>query len=236
MKNLRDPYVYAIVRIDIKTFQYLGDELVANGYSDIKVVIPTISLLKKTSKGQNHYEEFPMLFNYGFLRIRRSRLFNRDFVNNLPKEIPGLYSWVKSLDTLHPRKVKRRVDSMDIFDDFTKVATTPRSEIRRLLRMSKLNQIYNADDITGLAIGTYIVLRGYPYEGISATVLSISTATKSVKVEICHSVVTLIIDLDFDHVFYTPYRNYNEDELLSNTHAEYIENMQGEEDEPNTDL
>jgi hypothetical protein len=120
---------------------------------------------------------------------------------------------------------------MDIFDDFSQVATVPKSEVKRLMTMSKNNQIYSADDITSLDIGSLITLHGYPYEGISATVLEINTANQSVKVQICHDIVTLNIDLDFAHIFYTPYRDMDPEHLLSNTHLEYFENTQSEDED-----
>lgn len=44
--------------------------------------------------------------------------------------------------------------------------------------MSKANKIFSADDITRVAIGDYVVLRGYPFEGIPAILLENNLTTK----------------------------------------------------------
>ena len=229
MSTIKDPFVYALVRVNIETFQDIPAELEKFGYRNIKSIVPTISLLQKSYRGTNTYQVIPLLFNYGFLKLRRSLLFNRDFVNSLPKNIPSIYSWVKSLEDLHPKKIKKRIDEADIFDDFSQVATVSRSEVKRFMTLSKNNQIYSADDITSLEIGSLITLHGYPYEGIPATVLEVNTSTTTVKVQICHDIVTLTIDLDFAHIFYTPYKDMDPDKLLANTCLEYFENTKTEE-------
>lgn len=177
-------YVWCICHIDNKLYGSIEAELKKAKYDDIKVYIPTLSILKKRSKGKDIYEDVPMLFSYGFIRMRKEKAFSRVFLHRLKKAIPGIHSWVKSPETMHPRKIKARIQNAEDWDDFSIVATVSRKEIRRLKRLSKENKVYSKYDIAQLTVGSYIVLRGYPFDGVQATVLEINLNTQNVKVKL----------------------------------------------------
>ena len=80
-------YVWCICHIDNKLYGSIEAELKKAKYDDIKVYIPTLSILKKRSKGKDIYEDVPMLFSYGFIRMRKSIL--KGIPTSIKKGDPG---------------------------------------------------------------------------------------------------------------------------------------------------
>ena len=174
---MKTPYVYCIFRLDKKFYKRINSDLKNRGYKNVKAIIPIISVLKKSRKGSNEYEDVPLLFNYGFIRMKPEKAFDRYYLNKLKKDIPGILSFLKSLD-YRPKRKRLRVDNAEDFDDYSVVATITREEVKKYKRMSKANKIFSADDITRVAIGDYVILRGYPFEGIPAILLENNLNTK----------------------------------------------------------
>jgi len=206
---------WCIFRVDIKNFQNIRKELDKQGYKEIKVVVPTLSILKKRSKGRDIYEQIPLLFNYGFLRLTKEQAYSRPFLKKLQKNTPAIVSFLNNLESMHTKKKRKRVDGDD-FDDFSLVATATSQEVRRFKKLSRENTVYSFEDISNIQIGDYITLRGYPFNGIEATVLDINMKSKLVKVALYPNNGSMEVYLPFANVLYTIYRNYDEDILLTN--------------------
>lgn len=180
---MKTPYVYCIFRLDRKFYKRINSDLKSRGYKNVKAIIPTISVLKKSRKGNNEYDDVPLLFNYGFLRMKPEKAFDRYYLNKLKRDIPGILSFLKSLD-YRPKRKRLRVDNAEDFDDYSVVATITKEEVKKYRKMSKANKIFSADDITRVAIGDYVVLRGYPFEGIPAILLENNLTTKMMLVRL----------------------------------------------------
>lgn len=211
MKNRE--YVWCICHVDTKLYTQIEAELKMQGYDDIRVYVPTVSILKKRSKGKDIYVEVPMLFSYGFIRMTKERAFSRVFLHQLKKKISGIYSWVKSPETMHERKKKLRIQNAEDWDDFSIVATVPRSDIRRFKKLSQENRVYSKYDIAQLSIGDYIVLKGYPFDGVQATVLDINLNRKEIKVKLFPNGGEIEIWLPFENVLYSIYIDSDPDKL-----------------------
>ena len=169
----RIPYSYVIFYLERKYYHLIEKELKEKGYENIKVIIPTLDILKRTVKGKMVFESVPILFNYGFMRMPTENAFSRPFLNKLKRNISGIRTFLKSTETMHERKKKVRIDNAEDFDDFSLVATCSRKDVRRFIRLAKANKKYSVDDLMNVKPGDYIVLKGYPYEGIDATVLDV---------------------------------------------------------------
>lgn len=206
--------MWCIFHLDLKTFSTIEKDLKKNGYN-IKVSIPTVSILKKRSKGKDIYEDVPLLFTYGFMRLTAEQAYSRHFLRKLKSDIPGIMSWVMSLEPMHRKRKRKRVDSEE-FDDYSIVATVPKEDVIRFKRYSKQNRVYHSDEITNLKIGDYIVLRGYPFEGIDATVKNIDLTTRKATLVLYPNNGKMVIKLPLDHVVYSIYHNYDEDKLWAN--------------------
>ena len=186
--------VYCICYLELKYFKTIQQELDQHGYK-AKAIIPTVKILKKVVKTKSIYEEVPILFNYGFIKMSSQDAYNRNYLNKIKNHITGIRGWVKSPESLHPKKKKRRIDNLEIFDDFSMVAA--------------------------LSIGEYLVLKGYPYDGIDATVLDINYNTKTVKLLLYPENGRMELSLPFDNVINNVYSNFDPDDLLVNHSREY---------------
>ena len=211
------PYSYCIFYIERKYSHRINQELKEKGYDQLKAIIPTVNVLKKTIKGKMVFEEVPVLFNYGFMRMPTEFAFSRPFLNKLKRNISGIRTWLKNTETMHQRKKKARIDNSEDFDDFSLVATCSRKDVRRFKRMAKENKKFSVDDLMNVSIGDYIVLKGYPYEGIDATVLEVDYINKMVKMLLYPEMGRMEIWLPFDNVIYSVYQNYDPDKLYANS-------------------
>ena len=212
----RIPYSYVIFYLERKYYHLIEKELKERGYDNIKVIIPTIDILRRTVKGKMIFESVPILFNYGFMRMPTEKAFSRPFLNKLRRNISGIRTFLKSTETMHERKKKIRIDNAKDFDDFSLVATCSRKDVRRFIRLAKANKKYSIDDLINVKPGDYIVLKGYPYEGIDATVLSVNYTNKTVKVLIYPEHGKMEVTLDFDSVLYSVYQDSDPDKLHCN--------------------
>ena len=181
----------------------------------MKAIVPTISVLKKSRKGKNEYEDVPLLFNYGFIKMKPEKAFDRYYLNKLKRDIPGILSFMKSLDYRSKRK-RLRVDNAEDFDDYSVVATITKEEVKKYRRMSKANKIFSVSDITRVAIGDYVVLRGYPFEGIPAIILESNLTTKTMLVKLYPEMDgSLEIEVPMENVLYSAYHESDEYKLYS---------------------
>ena len=208
--------VWCIFYINNKEWKTINDELASKGYEGVRALVPTISILKKRQKGKDIYEEVPVLFSYGFIRMPKEKAFSRPFLNKLKRDIAGIQLWVKDTNSMHPKKLKKRVDNSEDFDDFSLVATATRKEIRRFQRIAKENRVYSGDEITSLKVGTYVILRGYPFDGVDATIEDINLTTNQITVLLYPTNGSMKVNIPMENVVYSIYHNYHEDKLYAN--------------------
>lgn len=210
-------YSYCIFYIEKKYCHTINKELKEKGYKNIRAITPTLNILKKTAKGKMIFEEVPILFDYGFIKMPTELAYSRPFLNKLKRSITGIRAWLKSTETLHSRKKKRRIDNSEDFDDFSLVATCSRKEVRRFKRLAKESKKFSVDDLMNIKIGDYLVLKGYPYDGVDATVLEIDHINKRVQLLLYPEMGKMEIWLPFDNVIYSVYQNYDADKLYCNS-------------------
>ena len=181
----------------------------------MKAIVPTVSVLKKSRKGKNEYEDVPLLFNYGFIKMKPEKAFDRYYLNKLKRDIPGILSFMKSLD-YRPKRKRLRVDNAEDFDDYSVVATITKEEVKKYRRMSRANKIFSVSDITRVAIGDYVVLRGYPFEGIPAVILESNLTTKMMLVKLYPEMDgSLEIEVPMENVLYSVYHESDEYKMYS---------------------
>lgn len=224
------PYVYCICRIDTKFWKGINSSLQERGYSDIKCFVPTVQVLLSSKDKKHQYKNVPLLFNYGFIRMRSTKAYNRQFLRELSQNVQGIRGFLKSLDYMHPKKLRRRIDNAEDWDDFSKVATVSRKEFKYYQGLAKANQIYHLSDVAVKA-GETVILKKYPFDGLIAKVLDFNFSNKTVMVEIYPGNGSVIkLQLPLDNILYTPYDNYDEDNLLVNSSNGDVESLpEGEE-------
>jgi len=227
-KNLKkelknDPFVWIVAYIDAKFLHRVEKDL--NKYRDykqIEVYIPTVKILKKTFKRQNIFEEVPLLFNYGFFKVPRKMAIYRDWLEDFKRNIPCIYGWVQDPANTLMRKPILREDNKSVFDnEENKIACAcvSSSDITRLLRDTVNLGAHSADDIALLNAGDPIVLRGYPWEGVHATVKKIDPVKEKVTVEMRIFDQMKEVLVSYDNVFFTIYHQNQHDDSLTNNQS-----------------
>lgn len=219
-KQLRnDPFVWIIAYIDSKFLSSVEKQLNKYPeYKDVSVYIPTVKILKKTFKKENHFEEVPLLFNYGFFKVPRIYAVYKDWLDNLQRNISCIYGWVKDSANIIENKPRLRVDGKSALPlkNVISIATASSVDIARLIKETANMGAHSADDISLLSVGSPIVLRGYPFEGVNATVIDIDHKKQKVNVSIQIFDQMKEVKVSFDNVFFTIYHsNKNYDDSLS---------------------
>ena len=208
-------FVYCIFYINRKYYKQINRDLKIRGFQHIKAIVPEIKILKKSVKNKTFYEEVPVLFNYGFIKMPIDKAYSRQFLNKLKRAIPGIHNWLKSSESMFPKKKKRRIDNAEDFDDFSKVATCTRKEVNRFKKIAKLNKLFSLEDILNIREGQYVQLKIYPYEGTEARVISINPETKMATLELYPNMGSFTVRIPLDHVIYSVYKDYDPDTFVN---------------------
>lgn len=226
----RPDYVWVIAHIKRDYIKTVEQDLLEKGFGAIKVFIPTVRILKKQFKNKNIYEYVPLLFNYGFFQLPYIEACNYEFLVRLRAEIPAIYSWVSDPIKVLKDKPHLRIDNSDeeevngeeeINEDGMKIlkkpendisiATATEKEIANLLTTSEHMSVFSDDLVDKLETGSFITLKGYPYEGMPAEVTYVNKNTKKVKVRLLLETMMHEVSVSFENIFYTVYSNYNEE-------------------------
>lgn len=215
-------YCWVVGYIDSALLEKLENQLDKNQeYAEIEAYIPTVRILKKTDKKGQHFEEVPLLFNYGFFKIPRKFAIHREFLEQMQKNISCIYAWVRDPLKLVKGKPILRPDGGHIdysqFDDtYIDVATASSADISRMIREALTYSAYSSEHLDSLQLGDEITLRGYPWEGIRATIKTIDPIKETVKVEVNIMERMTAVNLSFDSVFFTIYHDRgNYDDSIS---------------------
>lgn len=206
-----DPFVWIVAYIDAKFLKYTERELNKYPeYQEVEAYIPTVKILEKTFKKENIFKEIPLLFNYGFFKIPRKFAQYKHWLDTMQKNISCIYGWVRDPANVWGNLPKLRLDGESVYnteENKISAAVASSSDIARLIRDSVNLGAHSADEINLLKIGDEIVLRGYPWEGVNASVLYIDHKTQQVKVEIRIFDQMRPTLVSFDNVFFTIYHD-----------------------------
>lgn len=222
-------YSYCVFRLEKKHWTEISQELSSHGYKNIRPIVPIVRVLKKSKANKSYYEEVPLLFNYGFMKMPTKLAFDRQFLRKLKRDIAGIQGFLQNTVPMHPRKQRNRIDNAEDWDDFSKVATVSREQVKYYRRIAKKNKIYSPDDITRLHIGDYITLHGYPFEGMGAEITEINLNTHKVGLKITMSTNSILnIQVSMEHVFYSIYNDFDDNKITA-AETDLI-NLMGETD------
>lgn len=233
----RPDYVWVIAYINRDYIDRVEVDLREHGYGAVRVYIPTVRILKKQFKNKNIYEYVPLLFNYGFFLIPFNKACDADFLINMRIKIPAVYSWVSDPIAVLKKKPKLRMDNKETPEMIgkykvlkkkvgtAKVAIAREYEIAELMKTSEHMSVFSDDVIDQLEEGSFIILKGYPYENMPAEIISINKAKKTVKVKLLLETMMAEVMVHFENIFYTVYSDLKEhgkekslDEMGENNH------------------
>lgn len=204
--EVRKGYSWAIAYIN-RDFIYRVEKDLSNhdAFKTIKAYIPTVRILRKQFKGKDIFEEVPLLFNYGFFEIPNKNL-EASFLQNLKEKVPAIHAWVKDTKTVITKKPSLIVGNEPLVRrDIIPVAIATTMEISNIINAQKKLGIYDKADINNLAPGSLITLRGYPFDGIDATIIRVNSKKETVEISLSLEGIIKNATVSFDNVFYTVY-------------------------------
>jgi len=170
-----------------------------------EIGIPVIKVLKKRFKNKQYFETVPLLFNYGFIRLPRHTIKSRETLIDIKDKIPAIYNWMYK----SPCKAGFIVE------------TVPEKVVKELDKKSKELSIFSAGEFNRIKTGDFIVLRGYPFEGLKARIKSVNHKSKRVLVDLEIMDSIRQVEVSYENVFYSIYTNF--DESLNSNSLDEIE-------------
>lgn len=174
-------------------------------YDEVEPYIPTIKVLKKQFKNKEQFEEVPLLYHYGFFKVPRKYAIHYSYLENMQKNISCIHGWVKD-------PVKGSLQKIP-------VATATAEEISELIRTTINLGAHSSEDLDLIKPGDYVVLRGYPWEGMECEYLGVNDKTKKVRVKMFMFLQDKEVEVPFDAVFFNLYRGKGYDDSVSNKHS-----------------
>ncbi len=217
-KKPKHYYCWVIAYINTDNLSNVKKELKASPeYAEVEAYIPTVKILKKQFKGKSTFEEIPLLFNYGFFKIPRKFAISHQYLENMKDNISCIFGWVKDPAKKFQMFIAGKHDPKD--DKHIYYATATSKEITDLIKIAFENDIHKSKDLTQVKPGEIITLRGYPFEGIQAELVSLDAKRKraTVKIEMFES--KREVEVSFDNLFFTIYHNKAYDDSVSTTEA-----------------
>lgn len=192
--------------------QPLKKLLAKKGYGDIEVYIPTLKLLKKTFKSKPEFVYVPLLFNYGFFKIPIKKAISAAYLQELRENIPVIYGWVKEPKKIIDYPIISDNGEMDYKKINASVATD--EEIYNLITKASELSIHSAENLEEINAGDTIMLRGYPFEGLYATIETVDKKKQKLEVTLALEGLFRKVTVDFQNVFYTVYASETLDTLM----------------------
>ena len=192
----RRPSTWVICYINSSKLNTLQEDLSQfRKYKQIKAYIPMVRVLKKQFKNKKHYDEIPLLFNYGFFEVPSYFIYNPHFLDMMKKDIGAIYAWVRN-----PGK------TIEINPNW--IATASSQEIQNLVLQQEDNSIRSGVDTDKLGPGSIVTLSGYPFDGLQAEIIEIDPKKKEVLVSLLlENSMTDRVKVDFDNIYWTIYKS-----------------------------
>ncbi|MDY0200597.1 MAG: hypothetical protein RBR40_06380 [Tenuifilaceae bacterium] len=167
------------------------------GYPGIKIIVPRVKTLKQTLLNKEIYDYKPLMFNYGFIMIPKVLSYSREALNTitLVSRVISGFVFRRPNDLLEERLSRGE----EIHHKQCLLEEVKSKEVFRLLAIAKTLDVYHATE--NLSIGSYIVLKGYPFNGLGAEILA--KQSNHIKVRLLDSDTT--VSVKNDNVYYSPY-------------------------------
>ena len=212
---MESPKTYCISYINRKLLSKLETDLLKSAL-DIEVVIPTVNVLTKKFKGKEHYDEVPLMLNYGFVRVPNEQISNLEYFRAIAEKINCISGFMKlrgsatvTVATATVDEVNKVVSSgkrMSIYSGMDFDTKEGRDHIRKM---------YEPHTEDGKYVeGKVITLKGYPFDGVEAQVLKIKFSKQEVEVLLQlgmnGNTVAQPATISFHNLFYTIYDDMDE--------------------------
>jgi len=202
-------YIWCIAYINRDFLEETEKELKMYGYN-IKTYIPTVRVIKKKFKGKNVFEFVPLLFNYGFFKVKYEDACNPEFLLMLRSRISCIYGWVKDPANNIKHNVSLRTNNIDSYKALPGSAFASDKEVSEMVRQASDINVYSSEELKRFNKGDYIKLKGYPFDDVPAEIVSINHKKKEIKVSLLLDALVKEVTVSFENVFYTVYQGYDD--------------------------
>lgn len=210
-------YIWCIAYVNSHFLATVDKDIEKTGIPGIKALIPTVKVLRKKFKGKAFFDEIPLLFNYGFFKIPMTCCHNKEDLTHIKSKVPAIYSW---LYTEEPKKQ----NCLATIAPHRMVEAIKYKEIIRLRNLGLVSSVYSATDIANIEKGSYIVLKGYPFDNMPAEVIEVKQGKEELRVKLLMESLMQIreVTVSFSNVFYTVYTEYEDPTTLDSSSLESI--------------
>lgn len=168
-----------------------------HGYTDISYTVPVIRLLKRVLYHKPEFIYKPLLFNYGFIHLPIQYTRNKELLRYLVSVSQVISGFIfRDQESLYQEQLQYvgPVKARPVL-----IETISSKEIAALEAVSKTLDVYPYSD--QLAIGSYVILQGYPFANLLAKIVSKSKT--HFKVELAST--GTIVSVQKENIFYTTY-------------------------------
>ena len=90
-------------------------------------------------------------------------------------------------------------------------------EVSDMVRATESMSIYNSDDLKRFKPGDHLQLEGYPFDGMPAEIVKINHKKGEVVVKLNIEEIVRQVTVSFENVFYSVYKNYDENSREQST-------------------
>ena len=171
-----------------------------SGYPGAKLLIPTVRLLKHVIYHKETYEFKPLLFRYGFIELP----YNYAISYEILQDIKNLTTTIKGYVMRRKNDLEQeRLKTPDKPVPQILVESITSEEVNRLFNVAKSISVY--DSHNELAIGNFVILKGYPFDNLAAEVVAKYGGT--IKVKLLSTGYT--VQVQEENLYYSPYQDEN---------------------------
>lgn len=211
MAKKPEPYRWFIAYVDGEGTKYLNKELARfkNRFGvKVEAYIPTVRILRKEIKNRRQFEYIPLLMNYGFFKVFGKKAPSLEVMKEMQEVVTCHRGWARDPSKFRDKPSIRRDGKSE-----APLAMATDEEIARIIKAEHEMSVYSKEDIENVQIGSYVYLRGKPFDGMMAKVMKIDKKKKVVQVDLGTGGILNEITVDFDNVFYSVYSGERDDSV-----------------------
>lgn len=193
------PSIIAIIRVDHRSLEKQEEDIQRLEHHDfhgLKFEIPAVKVLRHGPRNLTYYGDKPLLLNYGFMRIPRYFARNPQRlreISRLSEVIQGfMYRSPSDFEQDRLKWIARSGGDEELLNShqMAPILVQAISEEQLQLLYAEAIRLKVYQNTEELSIGSYIVIRSYPLEGLGAQVIG-KKANGRVEVRLLESGLTI---------------------------------------------
>lgn len=233
----RESRTWVIAYVNRKYLHKAQTDIKKSGFKNIIINVPTVKILNKKFKGEEHFEEIPLMLNYGFFQIPSEYINNRELMDKIKSQITCIYGWVKDLGTRgNPIASCSSEDVNAVIEMGKKLTVYTGMDLTDPEKREEIRKSYEPhyDEEGNWVKGKMVNLKGYPFDNVEAQIIKFEFKKQAVKVMIhlpmANEIMIKPATISFANLFYSIYDDHIEDD---NMREVYLEDLRGTKEDKN---